>query len=65
MRKLDIGTLQDDGVIFVWVTGAKFASWCRIFGPDDSSGLFVGLGRECNAHVSILRLSVACVHEMV
>jgi hypothetical protein len=21
MRKLDIGTLQDDGVIFVWVTG--------------------------------------------
>ena len=24
MRKLDIGTLQDDGVIFVWVTGAPF-----------------------------------------
>lgn len=23
MRKLDIGTLQDDGVIFVWVTGAR------------------------------------------
>jgi len=22
MRKLDIGTLQDDGVIFVWVTGS-------------------------------------------
>ena len=22
MRRLDIGTLQDDGVIFVWVTGA-------------------------------------------
>ena len=26
MRKLDIGTLQDDGVIFVWVTGAAFGA---------------------------------------
>lgn len=23
MRKLNIGCLQDDGVIFVWVTGAR------------------------------------------
>ena len=29
MRKLDIGTLQDDGVIFVWVTG-EFQADCEL-----------------------------------
>ena len=28
MRKMDIGSLQDDGVIFLWVTGESTAgSW--------------------------------------
>ena len=56
MRKLDIGTLQDDGVIFVWVTGAvRFVLMQHQAKPLNYSALLVRVRVRVRVWEKVLR----------